>query len=61
MSFDYRFEPPHNNDFVIEPELFDDEIRDYDYEEFQDRVDEHLCEGRHQNWLIQELYKRRDC
>lgn len=61
MSFDYRFEPPHNNDFLTEPELFDDEIRDYEYEEFQDRVEKHLFEERCQNWRIQKAYERRDC
>ena len=61
MSFNYRFEPPHNNDFIIEPELFDDEIHDYEYEEFQDQIDEYLHEERCQNWRIQKAYERRDC
>lgn len=60
MSFDYRFEPPHSKDFIVEPELFDDEIRDYEYEEFQDQVEEYLTEERYQNWRIQEAYNRRN-
>lgn len=59
MSFEYRFEPPNFNDFDSELELFDDDIIDYDYEEFLSDVEEHLCEERFQKWSIEKAYKRR--
>ena len=60
MSFDYRFEPPHFKDTFNEPEeeLFV-EYEPYNVEdEFQDRIEEHLCEERHQNCIIQKTYER---
>lgn len=60
MSFNYRFEPPHNNDFMFETDDFDDEIINYDGDELQDRIENYLFEERIQNWKIQELYKRRE-
>ena len=60
MSFEYRFEPPHNNDFVVEVDDFDDEICDYYEDEFESQVEEYLYEERIQNWRIQEFYERRN-
>lgn len=49
------------NDFIIEPDEDDDgfyDLRDFEYEELQDQIDEYFHEERYLNWRIQKAYER---